>query len=388
MGVRLPASSTPRRGDGGASWARLHDEFARDRSRTPTSLPEPSQRHHSIRAVAGRRWWKIRQHVVIVESFDSRAACSRGRRCGVREYSAAKEAKGLPAACAAAHAAGQAVATAHVSQHAYGGAYYTLQAVAADCEPAGAMDRVASERAWQEQHLPEPVRSEFISRNRRGEQAVRNVRPSSRDQASEPWRVSIGRDSSYALVVVSASPQTLNLHARRVLAAWAAECAEHVLHVYETVVPGDARVRASIDQARAFAAGSLDVAEAVRRRGGDAGAAARHAPTPAAKAAAYAAEQAAAVAHMGAHALGAAGYAATASALDAGCADDAVARSEAHRQVAQMTDDVSSAISSLPPLGENLSGPLGPGRLNLGHVGVNIREIQRLLLTGTGDPAR
>ena len=149
----------------------------------------------------------------------------------MREYSAAKEAKGLPAACAAAHAAGQAVATAHVSQHAYGGAYYTLQAVAADCEPAGAMDRVASERAWQEQHLPEPVRSEFISRNRRGEQAVRNVRPSSRDQASEPWRVSIGRDSSYALVVVSASPQTLNLHARRVLAAWAAECAEHVLHV-------------------------------------------------------------------------------------------------------------------------------------------------------------
>ncbi|MAT07211.1 MAG: hypothetical protein CL424_19435 [Acidimicrobiaceae bacterium] len=175
------------------------------------------------------------------------------------------------------------------------------------------------------------------------------------------------------------SPQTLSVDDRRRLAAWAADCAEHVLHIYEVAVPGDARVRAAIDQARSFSAGDLDAGEAVRRRGGAAGAAARNAPTPAAKAAAYAAEQAAAVAHMGAHALGAAGYAAKASSLDVGCEDDAVARSEAHRQVADMTDLAARAVSRLPALGENRSGPLGPGRLSLGHVGVTIREIRRLL---------
>lgn len=82
---------------------------------------------------------------------------------------------------------------------------------------------------------------------------------------------------------------------------------------------------------------------------------------------------------MGAHALGAAGYAAKASTLDVGCDDDAVARSEAHRQVAEMTDAVAGVLSSLPAIGENRSGPLGPGRLTLGLVGDTIREIQRLL---------
>lgn len=175
------------------------------------------------------------------------------------------------------------------------------------------------------------------------------------------------------------SPQTLSIDDRRVVAAWAADCAEHVLAIYENAVPGDSRVRAAIDQARSFSAGDLDVSEAVRGRGGHAGAAARDAPSPAARAAAYAAEQAAAVAHMGAHALGAAGYAAKASTLDVGCDDDAVARSEAHRQVAEMTDAVAGVLSSLPAIGENRSGPLGPGRLTLGLVGDTIREIQRLL---------
>ena len=164
------------------------------------------------------------------------------------------------------------------------------------------------------------------------------------------------------------------------MAAWAADCAEHVLVIYETAVPGDTRVRAAIEQARAFSSGDLDVAEAQKRRGGAAGAAARDSPTAAARAAAYAAEQAAAVAHMGAHALGAAGYAGKASSLHAECQDDAVARSEARRQVDAMSEAVTRALSSLPPLGENPSGPLGPGRLCLGHVGETIREIQRLLI--------
>jgi len=156
------------------------------------------------------------------------------------------------------------------------------------------------------------------------------------------------------------------------VASWAADCAEHVLVIFEDAVPDDARVRAAIDQTRSFAAGELSVGDAVRRRGGEAGAAAREASTPAARAAAYAAEQAAAVAHMGAHALGAAGYAAQASTLGAGADDHAVTQSEARRQVAAMTDAVARAVSSLPPLGENRSGPLGPGRLSSGHVGETV----------------
>ncbi|MCB1029193.1 MAG: hypothetical protein KDB24_15690, partial [Microthrixaceae bacterium] len=112
------------------------------------------------------------------------------------------------------------------------------------------------------------------------------------------------------------SPQTLSVDDRRTVASWAADVAEYVLAIYEDAVPGDARVRDVIEQARAFADGDLEVGDAVGRRGGDAGSAAREAPTPAAKAAAYAAEQAGAVAHMGAHALGAAGYAAKAMRLD------------------------------------------------------------------------
>jgi hypothetical protein len=172
----------------------------------------------------------------------------------------------------------------------------------------------------------------------------------------------------------------LTVDDRRTVASWAADCAEHVLAILEDAAPDDGRVRAAIDQTRSFAAGDLDVAEAVKRRGGEAGAAAREAATPAAKAAAYAAEQAAAVAHMGAHALGAAGYAATASRLAAGGDGDAVARSEARRQVEAMTDAVAHALSLLPALGENRSGPLvPPGRLSAGHVGYAIRAIQEFL---------
>lgn len=175
------------------------------------------------------------------------------------------------------------------------------------------------------------------------------------------------------------SPQTLSVDDRRIVASWAADCAERVLAIFDDASPDDPRVRAAIDQARAFAAGELDVGEAVRRRGGDAGAAAREAPIPAARAAAYAAEQAAAVAHMGAHALGAAGYAAKASTLAEGGDEDAVTVSEARWQVAATTDAVARALRSLPALGENRSGPLGPGRLSSGQVGRAIRAVQAFL---------
>lgn len=182
---------------------------------------------------------------------------------------------------------------------------------------------------------------------------------------------------------VTASPQTLSLDDRRLVAGWAADCAEHALPIYEDEVPGDVRVRAAIEQTRAFARGELAVDVALRRRGGEAGAAARDAPTPASTAAAYAAEQAAAVAHMGAHALGAAGYAAKALTLAAGCDGDDVTSAEALRQVAVMSDAVALALAALPLLGEDRSGPLGPGRLCSRHVGETIRVVQAQLARAT-----
>jgi hypothetical protein len=175
------------------------------------------------------------------------------------------------------------------------------------------------------------------------------------------------------------SPQTLSVDDRRLVAAWAADCAEHVLGIFEDAVPDDRRVRDAIAQTRAFASGGLPVDEAIRRRGGDAGGAAREAPTPASAAAAYAAEQAAAVAHLGAHALGAAGYAAKASTLAAGVSSNEVTDAEAHRQLAAMSDDVARALAALPSLGDNRSGPLGPGRLATHHIGDTIRVLQAQL---------
>ena len=91
------------------------------------------------------------------------------------------------------------------------------------------------------------------------------------------------------------------------LAIWAAECAEHVLHHFELARPDDDRPRRAIDLGRAWARGEVSWWEA-RSAGGHANAAARDL-TGAARHAAYAAGQAAAVGHVAAHELGAAAYA-------------------------------------------------------------------------------
>src|SRR5579884_2633663 len=111
-----------------------------------------------------------------------------------------------------------------------------------------------------------------------------------------------------------ASPQTLSLADRRVVAAWAADCAERVLGLFEAEAPEDDRARDAIARTRAFAHGELDVADQIRRRFKGSGTA-RDVRSPAAVAAARAAGQAAAIPHMGAHALGAAAYAAKAAGL-------------------------------------------------------------------------
>jgi hypothetical protein len=91
------------------------------------------------------------------------------------------------------------------------------------------------------------------------------------------------------------------------LAMWAADCAEHVLHLFERARPDDDRPRRAIDLGRTWARGEISWWEA-RTAAGHANAAARDL-SGAARHAAYAAGQAAAVGHVAAHELGAAAYA-------------------------------------------------------------------------------
>lgn len=93
----------------------------------------------------------------------------------------------------------------------------------------------------------------------------------------------------------------------RLLALWAASCAEHVLHLFESAQPEDPRPRQAIEHARAWARGDVTMTEA-RTAGGHAMGAARDL-RGAARHAAYAAGQAGVVAHVAAHELGAAVYA-------------------------------------------------------------------------------
>ncbi|WP_425147160.1 putative immunity protein [Deinococcus sp.] len=93
----------------------------------------------------------------------------------------------------------------------------------------------------------------------------------------------------------------------RLLALWAATCAEHVLHLFEEVQPSDPRPRLAIEQLRAWTRGEVGMME-TRAAGGRAMSAAR-VLTGAARNAAYAAGQAGVTAHVAAHELGAAAYA-------------------------------------------------------------------------------
>lgn len=173
------------------------------------------------------------------------------------------------------------------------------------------------------------------------------------------------------------SPQSLSESDRRVVAAWAADCAERVLAVFEAESPDDPRPRAAIARARAFARGELTAAGEIRRRF-VAGRASHSVESPAAKAAAWSAGQAAGVAHMGAHALGAAAYAAKAAGL--AHAEDASANaSEILWQTEHMSEEVRAALRRLPALGQDSSGPLGSGLLATGALGANIRAIQEAL---------
>ena len=103
----------------------------------------------------------------------------------------------------------------------------------------------------------------------------------------------------------------------RLLALWAADCAEHVLPHFEDKYPQDDRPRKAIEAARAWTRGEIRVSGA-RTAALAAHAAARDADDAAARAAARAAGHAAATAHVAGHSRAAASYAVKAAAASAG----------------------------------------------------------------------
>jgi hypothetical protein len=136
---------------------------------------------------------------------------------------------------------------------------------------------------------------------------------------------------------------TLTDSDHHLLALWAASCAEHVLHFFESARPEDPRPRRAIEHARAWVRGEVTMTQA-RTAGGHAMGAARDL-RGAARHAAYAAGQAAVVAHVAAHELGAAAYAIKAA--RAGTPDgqgESAGRRECRWQRAQLPEAIRELV--------------------------------------------
>lgn len=129
----------------------------------------------------------------------------------------------------------------------------------------------------------------------------------------------------------------------RLLALWAAECAEHVLPLFEAVRPDDTRPRQAIEAARAWVRGEVMMSQA-RTTAGKSNTAARDL-TGAARFAAYAAAQAAAVGHVAAHELGAAAYAIKAVRAAAPTGEEELAgREECRWQREQLPEEIRDLV--------------------------------------------
>ncbi len=136
---------------------------------------------------------------------------------------------------------------------------------------------------------------------------------------------------------------TLTDSDHRLLALWAASCAEHVLDLFESAQPEDPRPRQAIEHARAWVRGDVPMMRA-RAAGGHAMAAARDL-RGAARYAAYAAGQAGAVAHVAAHELGAAAYAIKAArAASPGRETEAAGRRECQWQRDQLPQAIRELV--------------------------------------------
>ncbi len=162
---------------------------------------------------------------------------------------------------------------------------------------------------------------------------------------------------------------TLSEDDRRVLAVWAADCAERTLPLFEARAASDRRLRAAIDGLRAFARGELRIGP-VRALSAQAHAAAREVGDPAAVAAARAAGQAAGTAHMAAHARGAAAYAAKAAGL------------AAPHDPAAVADEVRWQQSHASPAVRNVLRKLPPPTRSAGLLGALINDLHTKLTAG------
>lgn len=158
----------------------------------------------------------------------------------------------------------------------------------------------------------------------------------------------------------------LSVAERATLGAWAADCAERVLPLFEAAAPGDPRPRAAIEGIRGFVRGEL-AERRVTAPAVAAHAAARAVDDPAATAAARAAGVAGAVAAMHApdtigtarHAIGAAMYAALARELAAG-GDQAAADAEIRWALAQASPALRAVYRTIarPPRSQSRLGAI------------------------------
>ena len=145
----------------------------------------------------------------------------------------------------------------------------------------------------------------------------------------------------------------LSMDSLRALGAWAADCAERALPVFEQRVPSDPRPREAIAGIRAFAGGGKRAAQ-LRTLALAAMAAAREVDHPAAAAAARAAGLAASSAYthpladvqQTKHIVGPAAYAALALELDTG--DPTVAENEIHRAIEHVPPEVREILLHMP----------------------------------------
>ena len=147
---------------------------------------------------------------------------------------------------------------------------------------------------------------------------------------------------------------TLSLDSLRAIGAWAADCAERALSVYETHPGSDSRPRAAIEGIREFAAGGKRTAR-LRSLALAAHAAAREVGDPAAAAAARAAGSAAASAythpladvHQTKHIVGSAAYAALARELDHG-GDPSIGDAEVRWAIEHAPAEVREVLLQMP----------------------------------------
>lgn len=150
----------------------------------------------------------------------------------------------------------------------------------------------------------------------------------------------------------------LGIAQHRLLAGWAADCASHVLRLFEER-NSDERPRAALETARAWANGKGSVGDA-RKAAVAAHAAARGVANPSATAAARATGHAVATAHMADHCLGAALYA-----LKAVEATGKSADVERAWQLAQVPDELRDLVVSALERRVTVTTPLGrPLRAN------------------------